>query len=109
MTRTTASGWNGSRGAGRWFRSERAGLSDNDLLVMVPTRGRRKQCERLLESFTNTATMADILFILDPDDDAYEGMDWGTAATAVLDPRGYLQQKLNKTAEAVVETYSVLM
>ena len=86
-------------------------LSDgNDLLVMVPTRGRRAQCERLLESFTGTATCADLAFILDPDDqDTYEGMDWGPAAAGVLEPRAYLTGKLNKTAEAMAGLYKVLM
>jgi len=83
-------------------------LSDNDLLVMVPTRGRRAQCERLLESFTATATRADLLFITDPDDDSYEGMDWGQATHAVLEPREYLTGKLNKTALAMADLYPVL-
>ncbi len=84
--------------------------SDSDLLVMVPTRGRRKQCERLLESFAETASDGtDLLFILDPDDqDTYEGMDWGEATTAVLDPRDYLSGKLNKTAMAMTDLYPVL-
>ena len=43
-------------------------MSDNDLLVMVPTRGRRAQCERFLAAFAETATCSDLLFILDPDD-----------------------------------------
>jgi hypothetical protein len=84
------------------------GDSGNDLLVMVPTRGRRANCERLLESFTETATCADLLFILDPDDDAYDGMDWGPASTVVLDPRDYLVGKLNKTAAAMAGLYRVL-
>lgn len=85
-------------------------MDGNDLLVMVPTRGRRKQCERLLESFEKTATCADILFITDCDDqDTYAGMDWHDNPVAVLEPRAFLQQKLNKAAEAVAGTYSVLM
>ena len=85
-------------------------MTDNDLLVMVPTRGRRAQCERLLESFAATATCADLTFIVDGDDqDTYEGMDWGPAACAVLDPRAYLTGKLNTTASAVVDAYRVLM
>jgi len=83
-------------------------MPDNDLLIMVPTRGRRANCERLLESFQATATCADLLFILDPDDGAYDGMDWGGAATVVLDPRDYLVGKLNKTAAAVAGSYRVL-
>jgi hypothetical protein len=85
-------------------------LSENDLLVMVPTRGRRAQCERLLKSFTETATCADLMFILDPDDqETYEGMDWGDAVCAVLDPREYLTGKLNQTALAMAGVYKVLM
>jgi hypothetical protein len=83
-------------------------LTDNDLLVMVPTRGRRAQCERFLESFAATSTCADLLFILDADDDAYAGMEWGDAATAVLEPREYLVGKLNKTAAAMADLYPVL-
>jgi hypothetical protein len=78
---------------------------------MVPTRGRRAQCERLLASFSETASPdTDIAFILDADDqDTYEGMDWGRAARAVLEPRGYLAGKLNEMASAVADTYPVLM
>jgi hypothetical protein len=79
------------------------------MIVMVPTRGRRAQCERLLESFTETATVADITFITDPDDqDTYEGMDWGDALHAVLDPRGTLTEKLNHAADGLKDTYGVL-
>ena len=85
-------------------------MSDNDLLVMVPTRGRRAQCERLLKSFTETATCADLLFVTDDDDrDTYAGMDWGVAAVAELAPREYLAGKLNKTALAMADLYKVLM
>ena len=81
----------------------------SDLLVMVPTRGRREQCERLLKSFRDTAKHADILFILDPDDEAaYEGMDWGDALHAVLAPRGTLSDKLNQTAAAMAGQYPAL-
>ena len=85
-------------------------MSDNDLLVMVPTRGRRTQCERLLKSFTETATGADLLFVTDPDDrDTYAGMDWGEAAVAELEPREFLSGKLNKTALSLAGVYRVLM
>jgi hypothetical protein len=47
-----------------------------NILVMVPTRGRRAQCERLLESFRETTSDADLLFIIDDDDEeTYEGLD----------------------------------
>ena len=89
---------------------ERARLTENNLVVMVPTRGRRANCERLLKSFTETATCSDLVFVLDGDDqDTYAGMDWGVATVAVLDPRDYLTGKLNKTAEAMADLYPVLM
>jgi hypothetical protein len=81
------------------------------MLVMVPTRGRPAQCERLLASFAETATRGtDLLFILDPDDrDTYDGTDWGEAVQVVLEPREYLVGKLNKTALAMAGVYDVLM
>lgn len=83
-------------------------MSDNDLLVMVPTRGRREQCERLLETFTETATCADLLFITDADDNSYSGMEWGEASVATLEPREYLSGKLNKTGVAFADVYGTL-
>ena len=86
-------------------------MSDgNDLLVIVPTRGRRANCERLLASFTATATCSDLLFVTDPDDrDTYAGTDWPGAAVAELAPREYLVGKLNKVALAMAGTYKVIM
>jgi hypothetical protein len=80
-------------------------------MVMVPTRGRRANCERLIESFRETASPGtDLVFILDVDDqDTYEGVDWGPASAAVLDPRDYLVGKLNKMASAMVDLYPALM
>ena len=84
-------------------------LPDNDLMVMVPTRGRPERLRKLLDSFTQTATCADITVITDPDDRSYDGFDFGDAAVAVLEPRAYLAGKLNKTAEAFADVYRVLM
>jgi hypothetical protein len=82
-----------------------------DLLVMVPTRGRPEQCQRLLGSFRETASPeTDILFILDPDDeDTYAGVEWGDAPHGVLAPRGCLRDKLNQAAESCADTYDALM
>ena len=81
------------------------------MLVMVPTRGRRVQFERLLQSFRETASPGtDLLAILDPDDeDTYDGVEWGNVLHAVLAPRGTLADKLNQTAAAVVDQYSALL
>ena len=83
-------------------------MSDNDLVILVPTRGRRENCERFLAAFKDTATCSDLVFITDPGDPAYEGMDWGEAVQAVLDPREYLVGKLNKTALAMADLYRVI-
>lgn len=82
----------------------------SDLLVMIPTRGRRKQCERLLKSFQDNTVDAEILFIIDDDDEeTYEGMDWGDAQHGVLGPRESLTGKLNRTSDAVNSLYKYLM
>ena len=82
------------------------------LLVMIPTRGRRPQCERLLQSYTETVAGqdTDLVVITDGDDqDTYEGMDWGPATVAVLDPRMAFSPKLNAVAAARAADYDVLM
>ena len=87
-------------------------MSDNNLLVMIPTRGRRAQCERLLESFTETTTGddTDLVFISDGDDqDTYAGFDWGPATHAVIDPRMPFSGKLNSVAAVAADDYDVLM
>ena len=85
-------------------------MSGNDLLVMVPARGRKANAERLIKSFSETATCADLVFVLDDDDEAtYEGVEWGNILHGVLSPRGSLQQKLNQTAAAMMAAYPALM
>lgn len=82
-----------------------------DLLVMVPTRGRRAQCERLLESYADTARGegTDLIFIVDPDDNAHEGMDCGDAMVVQYSPRGSLTEKLNAVALSYADQYRALM
>jgi hypothetical protein len=85
-------------------------VSDLSLLVMVTTRGRRKQVERLLESFRENTDSADVIFVMDPDDeDTYEGLDWKDALTSTLSPRGTNVEKLNRTANVFCEDYDALM
>ncbi|HEV2355689.1 MAG TPA: glycosyltransferase family A protein [Puia sp.] len=82
------------------------------LLVIVPARGRKANCERLLESFRETAGNADteILVITDPDDqETYEDMDWGNAQHAVMSPRGSYIEKLNHGWNAFREDYDAFM
>ena len=80
---------------------------------MIPTRGRRTQCERLLKSFEETVSVrrqTDLLFITDGDDqETYQGMDWGSAEEYVLDPRESLTGKLNTVAMQYADQYNALM
>jgi hypothetical protein len=80
------------------------------MLVMVPARGHRKQAEALLESFEKNTDSAELVFILDPDDqDTFEGIDWKDAAVVALSPRGSLAEKLNETAAGFIDDYSAIM
>lgn len=80
------------------------------LLIIVPTRGRRKQAERLLDSYEKNTSFAEMMFVLDPDDeDTYEGMDWKSATHGTLSPRESLSGKLNQTAMAFKDDFDALM
>lgn len=80
------------------------------MLVMVPARGHRKQAENLLESFEKNTDAADLIFILDPDDEeTYEGLDWKDAIAGVLSPRAPLTEKLNETVLGFLDDYDAIM
>jgi hypothetical protein len=79
------------------------------LLVIVSTRNAKENCERLLKSFDMNTDDADLVFVTDGDDDAYEDMDWGAALHAELDPRDCFSGKLNQTALACADDYDALM
>jgi hypothetical protein len=101
-------------GAHRVGRRERrpGAAAVTGLLVMVPTRGRRAQCERLLQSYQDTVTLAgtEMVFISDGDDqDTYEGMGWEPATHAVIGPRLPFSGKLNSVAAVAAGGYDVLM
>lgn len=73
------------------------------LLVIVPTRARKAQCERLIKSFEETADSAELIFAVDADDESYEGMDWAGHRVVTMNPRPNLVQKLNNVAVAAVK------
>jgi len=83
------------------------------LAVFIPTRGRRQRCEELLKSFTETTDRADLLFVIDEDDqETYRDMDWGPAECAVFaaeDGKATLSQIINHTAMSLADSYDVLM
>lgn len=80
------------------------------LLVLIPTRKRRNNCERLLKSFKETTDSAELTFILDGDDDSYDGMDWDIADHVVISPRmPGTRAKLNSAALQCAPDYDALM
>jgi hypothetical protein len=80
------------------------------LMIMVPVRGRKANCERLLRAYEDTVDSADMVFILDPDDlETYEGVDWGRTRQIVLDPRGMIGPKRNFAAGLYADHYDALM
>lgn len=85
-------------------------MPDYSLVVFVPTRGRPERCKELLESFRETTDHADLLFVIDEDDqDSYKDMDWDGAECAVFSPKGTLSDIINHTATGLADTYDVLM
>lgn len=75
------------------------------LLTIIPTRRRPVQCARLIESYDKTTDKADLLFVLDPDDNSYEETDWKGHATVTMDPRGTMVQKLNFAVKQFLTDY----
>ena len=82
------------------------------LLVMVPTRWRRENVERSLKSFTENTDNADIVYIIDADDqDTYEGMDWGPAKHLILEwsERVGTTAKVNYVSSLFIDDYDAFM
>lgn len=79
------------------------------LLTIIPTRGRPTQCERLIESYDKNTDNADLLFVIDPDDDSYDGFDWKGHTVVTLDPRGTMVEKLNHAAGMFINDYDQMV
>ena len=78
----------------------------NDLLVLVPSRGRPKNQERFLEYFFKNSTVSDACFILDFDDESnYSRFD--NVIYEVGEP-GMLNEKLNKVSKKYYNTYKFI-
>jgi hypothetical protein len=80
-----------------------------NFIVVVPTRKRPEQCKRLIESFEKTTDKAQLLFVVDGDDDSYEGFDWHGHGVAEVNPRASLSQKLNQTVKNILDDYEEIM
>jgi hypothetical protein len=80
-----------------------------NMICIVPTRTRPEQCGRLIKSFEETTDSAQLLFVVDGDDDSYEGFDWHGHGVAEVSPRASLTQKLNHTVKNVIDDYPEIM
>jgi hypothetical protein len=78
----------------------------NDLLVLVPSRGRPKNQERFLEYFFKNSTISDVCFILDFDDESnYSRLD--NVIYEVGEPL-MLNEKLNKVSKKYYNDYKFI-
>ena len=78
----------------------------NDLLVLVPSRGRPKNQERFLEYFFKNSTISDVCFILDFDDESnYSRLD--NVIYEVGEPL-MLNEKLNKVSKKYYNEYKFI-
>ena len=80
----------------------------NDLLVLLPTRGRRELATACAESFAKTASDAEMLLITDIDDSSYDGIFWPRNVRTCIIPRLPLSGKLNQIALEQVAHYKAL-
>lgn len=84
----------------------------SDLLVVVPTRGRRVLLERFLEAWSATVAVmdgTDLMVVTDDDDqDTYEGLELPPRASVTVLPRMWLGPKLNAVCVPAAERYKAV-
>lgn len=80
-----------------------------NFIVVVPTRNRPAQCDRLIKSFEATTDNAQLMFVVDGDDESYDGFDWRGHGCAEMSPRASLTQKLNHTVKNILDDYEEIM
>ena len=74
-------------------------MTDPDgILVVLPTRGRRRLLARCVDTFAATAESADMLIVMDDDDPSYEGMEFPPRVRTETIPRMTLAPKNNHAA-----------
>ena len=77
----------------------------SDLIVLLPTRGRRDNVIRCATSFSETSVRAQLLLITDDDDNSYDGLSY----PGVTIPRMTLSGKLNRVAMELADSFKALM
>ena len=79
------------------------------LLIIVPTRGRRANLERLLQTFAlSRAGETDLLVVADDDDPSYDGLKLPGRCRLVSRPRACLTDKLNQHAVPLTAEYQMI-
>jgi hypothetical protein len=82
----------------------------SDLLVVVPTRGRRENTERFLRSFEATAELpANVCLITDDDDMSYDDITLPPSVGIICIPRASTQVKVNYAAIPGALTHRAVM
>lgn len=79
-----------------------------DLLVLLPTRGRRDRALQCAESFTKTSVDAEMLVITDIDDHSYDGIFWPDRVRTCVIPQQRLVPKLNEIAPEQAPHYKAV-
>jgi len=80
-----------------------------DLLLLVPTRGRRRNVERLLAAVEATCETADVLLVTDHDDPACDGLVLPSWARIEQGPRATVSVKVNRHALPEAGRYGAVM
>jgi hypothetical protein len=78
----------------------------NDMLVIVPSRGRPKNQERFLEYFFKNSTISDICFVLDTDDESNYPR-FNKVIYEILEPL-MLNEKLNAVSYKYCNSYKFI-
>lgn len=77
------------------------------MVILVPTRGRPDNCERLFEAFVATRTQATIIFCVDDDDpklEEYKELD----LPILIGPRKRLVGTLNDVSASLVDRFDII-
>lgn len=79
------------------------------MLTIIPTRSRPEKVARLIKSFDEATDNADLLFVVDPDDESMKDFDFKGHSAMIMDPRGTMVQKLNYAAAQFVNDYDAIV
>lgn len=83
-------------------------IKRNKILVVMPTRNRPEACiEALMSIVNNNSGYADVLLVMDPDDEFQLSMTWKRVTTQVLERRMPMLHALNAAIMPRLDHYDV--